>query len=165
MTDDALTKRNQKMLAQLHPGIRAKVAAVLSDLRGHGWRPRIQQALRTQAEQMENVRKGVSRTKNSYHLYGLAADILDDDNPLGADRIKERRFCLMLASSAWAHGLGTGTLWGLSVADAAKVVAAISGKDWDATCGLGWDAGHVEVKGITLAQAKQGVRPPVPKSI
>jgi hypothetical protein len=117
---------------------------------------------------LENIAKGVSRVRFSFHMAtgrdgtpeALAADILDDDNPLGSDPAKERRFCLMLAGSAWAHGLNTGTLWGLGHADRAEVIAAVAGKDWEANVGLGWDAGHVEVKGITPAKAKRGQRPP-----
>lgn len=50
MTESARKKRNQKMLARGHRGIRAEVAAVLADLEGHGWRPHIQQAHHTAAE-------------------------------------------------------------------------------------------------------------------
>lgn len=165
MNEIDLAKRNARMLLELHPAVGVKVAAVLIDLQGHGWRPRIQQALRTQSEQLENLSKGVSRVRFSYHMVGLAADLLDDDNPVGKDAAAETRFCLMLASSAWAHGLDTGTLWGLSVEDRAKATAIIAAKKWTAGVELGWDAGHVQVRGITLSEAKRGVRPGLVTSV
>jgi hypothetical protein len=173
MTDDALEQRNDKMLAQIHPSIRPKVAAVMKDLRGHGWRPRIQQAHRSAEQQANYVAAGNSKVKFSYHMAtgkngkpeALAADILDDDNLTYQDEDDARRFHLRLAASAWAHGLNTGTLWGLGQAKKAAVLAAVAAKDWDAVVVLGWDAGHVECKGITLAQARRGIRPEVRVSI
>ncbi len=165
MTDDELLARNGAMLTQCHPFIREKVAAVLGDLSGHGYRPRIQQAWRSASEQAGNVSRGVSKVSWSYHMAAgaggvpesLAADLVDDSDPTQAGSGADR-FFLMLSGSAWGHGLNTGVLWGLSAGERSVLIAAVSGKDWGNGCALGWDAGHVEVRGISLGAAKRGVR-------
>lgn len=102
-------------LGELTPGFRLKVGQVVNDLRGKGYDPIIASALRTKAQQKEKVAKGYSMTTKSMHLGGSdglsrAADIV----PRGAGWNANKRYWLMLASSAMAHGCGWGGLFGLN---------------------------------------------------
>jgi hypothetical protein len=162
MTAIQLRARNRAMLRALDPAIRDKIEAVLADLQGHGFRPRIQDAWRSPAEQRALYDKGRSRVKFGFHnvtvagrASALAADILDDDHPLAPSR----RFLLQLFASASAHGLTTGLMWGLSAKEAARTQAAVHNRNWDAQACIGWDPCHVQVVGITIAQARRGERP------
>jgi len=53
------------------------VLEIMTRLEAKGWRPIVAEGLRTRAHQAEKVRKGYSTTMNSYHLTGMAADIVD----------------------------------------------------------------------------------------
>lgn len=115
MTEQARNSRNVGMLADLHPWFRRKVAAILRDLEGHGWRPRIQVAWRSPAEQRRLKREGYSRVAWGFHNAtsasgrpeSLAADIVNDTDPYH----EPAQFYAHLESSANAHGLMTGRRW------------------------------------------------------
>jgi len=162
MTEAARLNRNNLMLLQCWPAFARKIKAVLTDLEGHGWRPRIQCAWRSPAAQLKAYRSGHSKVTFSYHNAtskngqpeALAVDILDDDHPLDPPT----RYLLMLASSAQAHGLQSGIRWGLSTWRRRKIDEAIAGKQWDAKLSVGWDPCHVEVTGLTLGRARAGAR-------
>ena len=61
----------------LRPELRSKVENILRGLVARGWHPRVAEGIRTIEQQREKVRKGYSKTMNSKHLKGLAADIID----------------------------------------------------------------------------------------
>jgi hypothetical protein len=61
----------------LDPTFRPKIINILRRLQAQGWQPRVASGRRTLAEQREKVRKGYSKTLKSWHLKGLAADIID----------------------------------------------------------------------------------------
>jgi hypothetical protein len=50
-------------------------------------------------------------------------------------------------------------MWGLSAKEAARTQAAVHNRNWDAQACIGWDPCHVQVVGITIAQARRGERP------
>jgi len=53
------------------------VLEIMTRLEAKGWQPVVAEGRRTVAQQREKVRKGYSKTMNSYHLSGMAADIVD----------------------------------------------------------------------------------------
>lgn len=136
MTEHERTSRNNAKLLEVHPKLRPKVAAILRDLEGHKYRPRIQCAFRSVIEQRRAFNEGHSQLRWGFHCamsagggpQALAVDILDDNAPLKPSA----RFIDCLRRSAESHGM-------------------------DAP--FDWDPCHVEVTGITIAQARKGVRP------
>lgn len=159
---------NAQRVARMSPYMQPKVKAVISDLEHHGHRPAIDGAVwRSPAEQRALVAKGYSTVLYSFHNCStpagkpdsLAADITDA--PLFWNASKG--YWLKLASSAESHDLTTGIYWGLSQANRAKIHTAVARRDWNAPVSLGWDTAHVEPTGITLGQAKKGLRPPIRK--
>lgn len=133
---------------------RAKVAACLADLEGHGEHPKIFEAKRTEAQQREKVRLGFSKTMNSFHLKrgsdsgARAADVADKNTGWNASK----RFWLKLASAALAHGLGSGILFGLNGKQQRALMQAIERlrvANWpqshpDYQVRTGWDPAHLE---------------------
>jgi hypothetical protein len=85
----------------------------------------------------------------------LAADILDDDRPLGA----KTDYMLRLAAAAEHNGLTTGIRWGLTDTYSKAIDTAIAAQTWTIPIHVGWDPLHVEVTGITIPEAKKGIRP------
>jgi peptidoglycan L-alanyl-D-glutamate endopeptidase CwlK len=165
MTDDARHTHNNKMLQRINPRLRPKIAAVISDLEGHGDQPLIDSGVyRSPAEQMQKFRAGFSKVRWSFHNAtsktgapdSLAVDITDArygwDSP--------QSFWLRLAASAQAHGLECGIYWGLKAHQRAAITNAIAAQNWTpGNISLGWDTAHLQVKGISLRQAKWGKRP------
>lgn len=132
----------------------AKVSALMSDLEAHGEKPKVFETKRTKAQQAEKVRLGYSKTMNSYHRKvgsdGLAkaADVADAVKGWNA----RKRFWLRLGSSAMAHDIGWGGLFGLNGKQKAKLKTAIAmlrSAGWPDehpayACQVGWDTAHLE---------------------
>ncbi len=53
------------------------VLEILEQLEAKGYQPFVAEGLRSIEQQREKVNKGYSKTMNSYHLSGMAADIVD----------------------------------------------------------------------------------------
>ena len=163
MLEAARTLNNKNKLQELYPDFRVRIEAILKELELAGYRPRIQAAWRSQADQMDAYRRGASKVQFGFHnvtgLGGtkeaLAVDILDDDRPttLNVD------FALHLADAAEAIGLTTGIRWDLSDDSSVLIDIALRNKHWDAKINVGWDPYHVEPVGVTIAEAKSGKRP------
>ena len=66
-----------KQFLSLDKRFQPTVFKILSGLEKFGWQPIVGEGLRTEAEQKQKVAAGDSQTMNSYHLTGLAADIVD----------------------------------------------------------------------------------------
>ncbi len=158
--------RNQSRFIELHPAFRVRVQAVVQEMESLGYRPRIQDAWRSASAQMEAFRRGYSQVMYGFHnvtaLNGareaLAADILDDNQPLTA----KTDFMLHLAAAAEKNGLTTGVRWGLSDTYTKAINDAIAAQTWTIPIHVGWDPLHVEVIGMTTAEAKSGKRPLMP---
>jgi len=128
---------NEEHLTRVDPRIRAKVEAVLRDLRGHGWQPQIATSWRSLEEQRAKKAQGRSLVSWSYHnnLRGgqpsaLAVDIIDRRYAWGIPQ--DHQFWRDLGSSAEAHGMTWGGRW--------KRLP---------------DVAHIEVRGISLSQARR----------
>lgn len=66
-----------KAFNSLEPKFRPIVLEILKQLEAKGWQPIVAEGRRTVAQQREKVKLGYSKTMNSYHLTGMAADIVD----------------------------------------------------------------------------------------
>ena len=165
MTDAELLERNIDKLAECNPWLRAKSGAIIRDLQGHGYRPRIQEAWRSPADQLTAYNAGRSKVRWGFHNAtrpdgkpdALAADIVLD----GAPYTEPREFLLKLYSSARAHGLETGILFGVSAVDRVRLAKAVAAGNWSYSGPIGWDPWHVQPRPdtLTIAQAKRGERP------
>ena len=163
MTEEQRKERNAQRLTECNPIFRKKLAAILADLEGHGWRPRIQEAWRSPARQRQLLADGFTKVGWGMHNAAtedgkpdsLAADILDDDQP----NQESTCFLLMLAASAKAHGCVTGIDWGLAQEDRDTIRSAIASRDFDAKIEVGWDPCHVQIGEITVQEARNGARP------
>jgi len=66
-----------KAFDSLEEDFKPIVEDILSQLEAQDFQPFVCEGRRTKAQQAEKVRLGYSKTMNSYHLSGLAADIVD----------------------------------------------------------------------------------------
>ena len=156
-------KRNTDRLTELWPSFGKKIKAVIETLEAQGLRPRIQDAWRSEADQLKAFNSGNSKLKFGFHNVtgnngkkeSLAVDMLDDDHPtnIGSE------YLLHLAAAAEAQGLTTGVRWGVPKKLQGAINTAIAEKDWKAHVKIGWDPTHCEPTGITPQQAKAGKRP------
>ena len=163
MTEEQRKDRNTERLTECNPIFRKKVTAILTDMEGHCWRPRIQEAWRSPARQKQLLADGFTKVGWGMHNAttedgkpdSLAADILDDDHP----NQESTKFLLLLATSAKAHSCITGIAWGLAQEDRDTIRSAIASQDFDAKIEVGWDPCHVQIGGITVQEARNGARP------
>ena len=154
---------NKNRLQELYPSFRLRIEEVLKEMEQAGYRPRIQTAWRSVADQLEAYRRGTTRVQFGFHNItgandtkeSLAADIWDDDR---LEQVKVD-FMLHLAAAAEAQGLTTGIRWDLAEADQKLIDLAVKHQIWDAKLRVGWDPLHTEPVGITIQEAKDGKRP------
>ena len=66
-----------RQLDSLQPKFKPIILEVLTRLEALGYQPIVAEGLRTKEQQEEKVRLGYSTTMNSYHLTGMAADVVD----------------------------------------------------------------------------------------
>lgn len=166
MLETERKQRNFTKLQEVHPGMRARLEAVLRELEAAGFRPRIQEAWRSPQDQLAAFNTGKSRVRFGFHNVtspgglkeALAADVWDDDRPTTT----KTDFMLRLAAAAEKNGLATGIRWDLSENRAKLIDDAIAAKNWKAPVWVGWDPLHVEVTGLTIEEAREGKRPPIP---
>lgn len=163
-TKEQRTKLNEDRLLKVYHTMRPKFLAIIKDLEGKGWEPIIDaQVHRTPAQQAELKRKGNSSVSYSYHTVtgrngepeSLAIDLTDAR--YGWDSPPD--YWLQLASSAESHGCETGIRWGLKTPQRLIINTLIKLKKWKGSYARGWDAAHVQPKGISLGQARAGKRP------
>lgn len=154
---------NQNKLKDLYPPFRTKIEAVIREMELAGYRPRVQSAWRSPAEQLDAYRRGTSKVQYGFHNVtgangekeALAADIWDDDR---LQKVKVD-YMLHLAAAAEAQGLITGIRWDLPDEDSVLIDIALQNKHWEAKVRVGWDPLHVEVTGMTTQEAREGRRP------
>ncbi|MFN7971766.1 MAG: hypothetical protein U0166_05385 [Acidobacteriota bacterium] len=154
--------RNDERLAELHPAFRRRVAAIVSELERSGFRPRIQDAFRSDDAQAALHAKGATKVRRGFHnLSGprgpeaLAADVIDDDHPSSPSK----GYLLALARAADASRCRTGIRWGLPAPMVRALDAAIASRDAATPVKIGWDPCHVEPADVTLGAALRGERP------
>ena len=163
MQEQQRLARNANRLTECYEVFAEALTRVIEDLQQLGFRPRIQEAWRSPEAQLEAVNSGNSELRFGFHNVtgadgrkeALAVDLLDDDAPLQPSR----RYVLTLAAVARDHGLETGITWGLQRSTRQQIDRAIRERNFDAPGKIGWDPCHVEVTGMTPAQARQGQRP------
>jgi hypothetical protein len=157
---------NQKKLEELYPWFRMRIEAVLREMELAGFRPRVQTAWRSPADQLDAYRRGTSKLQYGFHNVtgsngekeALAADIWDDDL-LAKVKVD---YMLRLAAAAEAQGLITGIRWDLKDEDAVLIDIALQNKNWNAKVRVGWDPLHVEATGMRPNEAREGRRPDRP---
>lgn len=164
MTDHDRFARNAQRLAQCHPVFAVVAGQVIATLEHQRFRPRIQHAWRSVAEQQALKAAGTSKLAWGFHNCSsptgepesLAVDVIDDDHPLASPPL----YTVALARAAHLHGLRTGIDWGLERA-MKRVLADLIQSSAPVPPGLkiGWDPTHLEWAQITVAEAKRGVRP------
>lgn len=163
MLESERRQRNLLRLQELYPYIRTRVEAVLQEMEAAGYRPRIQEAWRSPADQLRAYYAGTSKTKYGFHNVtgsngekeSLAADIIDDNRPFGA----KTDYMLRLAAAADKNGLTTGIRWGLSDTKSKAIDDAIAAQTWKMPIHVGWDPLHVEVVGLPIEEVQLGKRP------
>jgi hypothetical protein len=156
-------KRNKDRMTELWPSFGKKIKAVIEALEAKGLRPRIQDAWRSEADQLLDFKKGTSKLKFGFHNVtgangekeALAVDMLDDNHPLNIGT----QYLLHLAAAAESQGLSTGIRWGLPKKMRTAIDKAIAEENWKAPVKIGWDPTHVEPTGLTPDEAKAGERP------
>jgi hypothetical protein len=163
MKEDARKQRNTDRLKECFPAFATRVRAVITDLESRGFRPRIQDAHRSIADQEKAFKEGHSKVKFGYHnvtgaggkAESLAVDLLDDDNPLNPPR----KYVINLVSAARTQGLHSGAFFGLTANLKKGLESAADALDISPGVKIGWDPTHLEVSGISIAEAKAGKRP------
>lgn len=93
---------NEQFYGQLQP--------LIKELEAMGFQPKIAEGRRTLEQQAEKVRKGYSKTMNSNHLHGNAADIIDKRWGWSQAAI-DNGFNKALGDLAAKYGLGWGGQW------------------------------------------------------
>lgn len=161
MQESARIQRNKDRLGECHPQFSARLNRVILALEAQDFRPRIQDAWRSKQDQLIAFQTHHSDVTFGFHnatgpngeKMALAVDLLDDDNPLDSPV----RYLLALAIAARDHGLTTGILWHRKGQPAlVEAEAAIVARNIDEKVHVGWDPTHVEVVGVSLAEAQQG---------
>ena len=154
---------NKNKLQEFYPFFRTRIEAVLKEMEKAGYRPRVQVAWRSVADQLEAYKRGTTRVQFGFHNISgtsgakesLAADIWDDDR---LEQVKVD-FMLHLAAAVAANGMTTGIRWDLADEDSKLIDLALKHQIWDAKLRVGWDPLHVEPVGLTIDDAKNGKRP------
>ena len=110
--EEEMTDIDTRNLDGLEPEFESRVINILKILTEKGWRPRVAEGLRDLEQQKEKVRKGYSKTLNSKHLKGLAADIIDSRYGWGGEASDlDFEFWLDLGEAAKSQGLIWGGDW------------------------------------------------------
>jgi hypothetical protein len=161
---------NEEKLEELYPVFREKIRAILLELESHNIRPRIQDAWRSEADQLKAFKSGNSQLTFGFHNVtganglkeALAIDLVDDDIVNNKATHGNAEFLLRLEAAARRQGLMTGIIFGLDDFPGAieLINAAITNEDWLAPLKhFGWDPGHVQPQDITPEDARRGKRP------
>src|ERR1043166_5752918 len=99
---------NNNKLQEMYLPMRPKIQAIIKEMEQYKYRPRLQQAWRSPADQLDAYKRGTSKVMFGFHnttgangvKEALAADIWDDDR---LEQVKVD-FMLHLAAAAEAQG-------------------------------------------------------------
>jgi hypothetical protein len=170
MQEQARQERNKQRLGECFPSFAERVRKVIADMEAESFRPRIQDAHRSPADQLKAFQNHNSLVKFGFHnvtskegkAESLAVDLLDDDHPLESSR----RYVIRLAAIAERHGLHSGIFFLTSKIPADKKEAmraairqAVETQNFDPKIVIGFDPTHIEATGLTIAEAQAGKRP------
>lgn len=162
MTEAQRQLRNLTMLSQCNSTFRTQAAGMIIEMQEQSFAPRIQCAWRSVEDQEDEYKAGHSHVLYGFHNAtdaagkpdALAIDLLDDDHPLNPSRT----YVVALARMARKYGLVTGIDWDLPMNIKMALGQAIRNNQmW--TGKIGFDPCHVEVRGLTIAEAQSGKRP------
>jgi len=165
MQEAARLARNKQRLTECFPTFAARAANVIQAMEALGFRPRIQDAHRSIADQLQAFESGHSHVQFGFHNAtgaggkpeALAVDLLDDDHP---DETVSRKYLITLASLAQKNGLRSGIFFDLKPQSARdELQRAIDDLDFDSKIRIGFDPTHIETTGVTIAEAQAGKRP------
>lgn len=163
MNETQRQDRNERMLAECWKSFAFAMRHVIGAMEGDGWRPRIQSAYRSPADQKAAYLAGNSKLLFGFHNItgpngkpeSLAVDVLDDGHPLDPSRA----YLISLAHFCDHYRLSTGIGWGLPRTMREEVKVALVAKDVAYKGKIGWDPTHCEPMDMTVAEARAGKRP------
>ena len=166
MKEDARIARNATRLRECNPVFAVRVSKIINRMESLGFRPRIQEAYRSQSDQLAAVRRGASRTKQGFHNLtnsdgkpdSCAVDVLDDNAPNNPGL----RYMLSLAWCAKQEKCVTGIDWGCTAHVKRILAKAINEQRFDFEIDrhlIGWDPCHVQPADLSLDRALTGDRP------
>lgn len=171
MTDAARTQQNRdKIASELNPEFGRRIALIIAELEGLGFRPRIQDAWRSPALQLAAFQSGHSKVRWGFHnattLDGkpdsLAVDLLSEDYPVPGHQHDWpqtfRDYLFAVARAAQRQNLETGITWVVEPEQRAAIHACIDDPTKTYAGELGWDPTHIEPATITTAAARAGRR-------
>ncbi len=136
-----LAMLNEEKLGEAHPAFALTLRQIIKDLSGLGWQPRIVSVRRTKEQQAEKLKKGYSKTMQSWHVKGTHRVIAEDNQSLtgingdAADIVDNRYWWNGLAKS---HDFKFWT----DLGSTAKKYGCAWGGDWKKFP----DVAHVEIK-------------------
>lgn len=167
MKEPARIARNKERLTECFPTFAKRVADVIADMEAQGFRPRIQDAHRTIAQQQIDLANGTTTITFSFHNVtgaggkpeSLGVDMLDDDHP-GDDA--PRKYLITLASVAQKHGLRSGIFFFKKEPPPGTrqtLQAAVDSLNFDPHITIGFDPTHLQPTGLTVDEARHGKRP------
>ena len=90
----------------LQPEFQQKLYYVMKDLEAKGWKPLIRNGMRSQEQADKNAAAGTG-VRNSAHLQGIAADVVDASGPNNLNATNPK-FWRDLRESATKHGIRSG---------------------------------------------------------
>lgn len=165
MKEAARKERNKQRLTECFPTFAKRVSDVIKEMEKLGFRPRIQDAHRTIADQKKAFNSGNSHVLFGFHNVtgkdgkpeSLAVDMLDDDHP---DETVSRKYLITLAAVAQKNGLHSGIFFDLKPPNARTILQhAIDDLNFDNKIKIGFDPTHLEATGLSIDDAKAGKRP------
>jgi hypothetical protein len=173
MNPEKRTTLNQERIILVDESIRAKVQAIITNLESQHLDPIIAaDVFRSPQKQLELFGRGVTKVKWGFHCAttkdgkpgSLAADIVHADKGWNV----KPEFWLQLGKAAFDAGLHWGGFFGLSPNLTKILTIAFNYGDPVSyfkqqgvpieRVKLGWDPAHVEVKGLSIVDAKAGIR-------
>jgi hypothetical protein len=138
-------------LGELRPPFQQIVANIIQNLKAKGFQPRISNAYRSAAQQMEKMRQGFAKSaKSGTHNWGLACDLIDRRYAWNIGKSREEaaalkrgetpdvaKFFLALMAECRNFGITCGGNW---FGPKDKPHKSVWNK-W----GIGWDPAHIEL--------------------
>ena len=170
MTNEELYTENLARLDKIDDSIKEQIKSVLIGMYKEGLRPLIDKDVwRDPAKQLEMFNRGVSKLKWGFHCAtkpdgspgSLAADIVDAEHGWYADKEyavsnTDEKFWVSLGRHALNNGLTWGGFFGIT--NETQLRQELAENKFYNGQQFGWDPAHVNVNGLSLKDAQEGVR-------
>ena len=156
-------EKNAERLLLIDPSIRQAVHEVLNGMSRDGHLPVIAADVwRDPARQLELYNQGKSELKWGFHCAclpdgspgSLAADIIDYERGWNVPLY----WWAHIGYHAWQNNLGWGGYFGLTEEMRASLAQSIQKQNFEAVTKIGWDGAHCEVSGLSVSDARKGIR-------